>query len=203
MKLTVMIWLIAIAAFLAVLAPVYAGDISGNVACKGARDSRDVVVYLADAPGQFPPPKEHAVMDQKNLEFIPRVLPVVAGTTVDFLNSDDVMHNVFSPDKDADKFNLGSWPKGQTRSHTFEMKCDDDVCAPVVLCNVHPEMEGYVVVLKSPYFAVTDKAGSFTIKDVPAGDYHLELWHSKLKGEGAVVTVPEKGTATVILEMHR
>jgi hypothetical protein len=142
-------------------------------------------------------------MDQKNLEFIPHVLPVVAGTTVDFLNSDDVMHNVFSPDKEADKFNLGSWPKGQVRSQTFQMKCEDDVCAPVVLCNVHPEMEGYVVVLKTPYFAVTDKAGNFTIKDVPAGDYHLEVWHSKLKGEGSVVAVPETGSATVNLVMHK
>lgn len=203
MKLTVLISVIAMAAFLAAPARVQAGDISGKVVCKGVRDSRDVVIYLANVPGQFAPPKDHALMDQKNLEFIPHVLPVVAGTTVDFLNSDDVMHNVFSPDQDADKFNLGSWPKGQIRSHTFQMKCDDDVCAPVVLCNVHPEMEAYVVVLKNPYFAVTDKAGNFIIKDVPAGDYHLEMWHSKLKGEGSVVTVPEKGSAVVNLEMHK
>jgi plastocyanin len=179
-----------------------AGDITGTVTCKGVRDSRDVVVYLVNVPGEFPPPEENVKMDQVNLEFIPHVLPIVAGTTVDFLNNDEVMHNVFTPDKEADKFNLGSWPKGEIRSYTFDVDCGD-ICSPVMLCNVHPEMEAYVVVLKNPYFAVTDKAGNFTIEGVPAGDLQLKLWHEKLKGEGTMVTIPVEGEVEVSLEMHR
>ena len=177
-----------------------AGDITGTVSCKGARDNRDVVVYVRTVAGKFPPPEQHAMMDQKNLVFVPHVLPIVGGTTVDFRNDDDVMHNVFSPSKEAGQFNLGSWPKGENRSYTFAA-CDT-LCHPVILCNVHPEMSAYVVVLKNPYFAVTDKAGSFTIKGLAAGDYQLDLWHEKLKGEGCKVTVPDKGAATVALEMH-
>ena len=177
-----------------------AGDITGTISCTGARDCRDIVVYLPDATGTFTPPEDHAQIDQTNLVFVPHVLPILVGTTVDFKNNDDVMHNVYSPDQAADKFNLGSWPKGEVRSHTFT-SCDQ-FCSPVILCNVHPEMSAYVIVVKNPYFAVTDKAGNFTIKDVPAGDYKLALWHEKLNGDGATVTVPATGSVSVSLEMH-
>jgi plastocyanin len=99
----------------------YAGDIKGKVKAKGAKNSGNAVVYIDAIPGKsFEPPKEHAKMDQKNMTFIPHVLPILAGTAVDYLNSDDVLHNVFSPDKCAQKFNLGTWPKGQIRSYTFK-----------------------------------------------------------------------------------
>ncbi len=133
------------------------------------------------------------------MTFIPHVLPVLAGTTVDFLNSDDVLHNVFSPDKCAEKFNLGSWPKGQTKSYTFK----DAGCTVTLLCNVHPEMEGYVVVLDNPYFAVSSKDGSYAIKDVPAGKYTLKIWHERLKGQDVVIDVPEKQNVTADFEIHR
>jgi len=189
---------VALVMFLA--ATSMAGDISGTVSCTGARDCRDVVVYLPDVAGKFPPPDEHAVIDQKNLVFVPHVLPIIAGTTVDFRNDDDVLHNVFSPDKAADQFNLGSWPKGEVRSHTFT-SCDS-FCTPVILCNVHPEMSAFVVVVKNPYYATTDKAGNFTIHDVPAGDYKVAVWHEKLKGNGTTVTVPDTGSVAISLEMH-
>lgn len=179
-----------------------AGDLTGVVQTKGARDSRDVVVYLRDVPGEFSPPEEHARMDQKNLEFIPHVLPVLAGTTVDFFNSDDVLHNVFTPNNTFDRFNLGSWPKGEVRSYTFEAECEI-VCAPILLCNVHPEMEAFVIVLENPYFAVTDRTGEFTIEDVPAGEYEVGLWHEKLEGEGSHVSVPDTGSVSLNLTMHR
>lgn len=168
----------------------FAGDITGKVTAKGARHAGGAVVYIEKVEGKtFAPPKEHALIDQKNLTFEPHILPVLAGTTVDFLNSDDVMHNVFSPEKCANKFNLGSWPKGQKRSFTFK----NPGCTPVLLCNVHPEMEAFVVVLENPYFAVTTKDGTYRIKDVPAGTYTLKIWHEKLKGKDAKITVPEKG----------
>ncbi len=170
----------------------FAGDIAGKVTAKGARHAGDAVVYIDKIPGKtFEPPKEPAVMDQKNMAFVPHVLPILVGTTVDFYNSDDVMHNVFTPDKCADRFNLGSWPKGIKKSYTFKKPC-----VAVILCNVHPEMSAYVVAVETPYFAVTAKDGSYTIKNVPPGKYTLKIWHEKLKGKPVEITVPEKGTVT-------
>jgi hypothetical protein len=118
-------------------------------------------------------------MDQKNLLFAPHVLPVLAGTTVDFVNSDAVLHNVFSPDKCCEQFNLGSWPQGQSRPYTFKARC-----VATLLCKVHPEMEGFIVVVPTPWFAVTDKTGAYSIKDLPDGSYAVKVWHPKFKAEG-------------------
>lgn len=179
---------------------VIAGDIRGKVKAKGWKHSGDAVVHIDKIPGMtFAVPEKHAAMDQKNLVFIPHVLPVLVGTTVDYLNSDDVLHNVFSPDKCAEKFNLGTWPKGRTRSYLFK----EAGCFSVMLCNVHPEMEAYIVVLENPYYAVSAKDGSFRIKDVPAGKYTLKIWHEKLNGESVTVEVPEKGEVTVDFEIKR
>lgn len=178
----------------------FAGGIKGKVSAQGARDNGDAVIFIDKIPSKtFPAPTKHADFDQKNLMFHPHVLPILVGTTVDFLNSDDVLHNVFSPDPCADKFNLGTWPKGQKRSFTF--KHAD--CNAVILCNVHPEMEAFVVVLSTPYFAVSAKDGTYEIKDVPPGKYTLKIWHEKLKGEPVTVEVPEKGDATVDFKIKR
>jgi plastocyanin len=137
------------------------------------------VVYVDAIVGKtFPPPTAHARVDQKNLVFVPHVLPVLLGTTVDFLNSDAVLHNVFSPDKCCEMFNLGSWPQGQTRSYTFKSRC-----SATLLCKVHPEMEGFVLALPTPWYAVTDKTGAYLIKDLPDGDYTVKVWHSRFKAE--------------------
>jgi plastocyanin len=178
----------------------FAGNITGKVKAKGVKNSGDAVVYL-DSVGSkaFPAPKDHPVMDQKNLKFVPHVLPIVAGTTVDFLNSDKVLHNVFSPDNCAEKFNLGSWPQGQKKSFTFKTQG----CSPVLLCNVHPEMEGYIVTLQNPYFAVSDKDGNYTIKNVPAGKYTVKIWHEKLKGSSQEVAVKESGDTEVNFEIKK
>ncbi|MBD3868738.1 MAG: hypothetical protein IFK94_11490 [Acidobacteria bacterium] len=153
-----------------------AGNIQGKVISSGLRHNADAVVYVDEIPGKtFPPPAEAVVMDQVDMSFVPHVLPVIAGTKVEFLNSDSFMHNVFTPDKCAGKFNLGSWPQGQKRDFTFEK-----TCVAVLLCNVHPEMEAFVVALPTPYFAVTDRDGGFTIADVPDGDYTIRVWHPKL-----------------------
>jgi len=173
------------ATLLAVGATAQAGDIHGKVACKGVRDSAYAVVYVAAVPGKtFAAPKEHAKMDQKNLVFSPHVLPVLVGTTVDYLNSDAVLHNVFSPDACCDKFNLGTWPQGQIRSYTFGKEC-----AATLLCKVHPEMEGFVVAVPTPYYAVTKPDGSFTIPNVPDGSYTVKVWHPKLKATQKTVAV--------------
>jgi len=177
-----------------------AGNIVGKVKAPGMKNSANAVVYIEKVGGKsFPVPQEHALMDQKGLKFEPHVLPVLAGTTVDFLNSDDVLHNVFSPDACAGKVNLGTWPKGQKRSYTFK----DPGCQAVLLCNVHPEMEAFVVVCETPYYAVTSPDGSYEIKNVPAGKYTLKIWHEKDKGQPVAVEVPEKGDAKIDFELHR
>lgn len=171
--------------FLAVAVPLAAGDLHGKLTCKGVRDCADAVVYVAGIPGKtFPMPKEHARIDQKNLVFTPRVLPVLVGTTVDFLNSDKVLHNVFTPDACAEKFNLGTWPQGETRSYTFKKEC-----VAVLLCKVHPEMEAYVIAVPTPYYAVAKADGSYRIANVPDGACTVKVWHPKLKAIEKPATV--------------
>ena len=156
-----------------------AGELKGTVTVTGMKSSADAVVYVDAIAGKtFPAPKEHATMNQKNLVFSPHVLAVQVGTTVDFLNGDKVLHNVFSPDKCCDRFNLGSWPQGQTRSYTFKTRCN-----ATLLCHVHAEMEAFVVALPTPWFAVTDASGAYKIAGVPDGAYTVKVWHPKFKAE--------------------
>jgi plastocyanin len=171
------------------------GAVSGTVTVTGIRTPVDIVISL-EAPGvALKPPAKPALMDQKNMQFIPHVLAVVTGTTVQFLNSDAVAHNVFSPEG---KFNLGTWPQGQTRDHTFTK-----AGVYTQLCRVHAEMEGYVVVLDTPYFAVTDKTGTFKIEGVPAGKYTLVAWSEKLKSVKKDVTVEAGKAASVDVALAR
>lgn len=178
------------------------GTIEGKITAKRAKYLPQTVVYLGGVKGDFKPPEKHAEMDQKNLVFKPHILPILAGTTVDFVNSDDVAHNVFTPDETAGKFNLGTWPTGQKRSYTFEKTCDS-VCSAVMLCNVHPEMEAFVVMMTNPYFTMADKEGSFTIEDVPAGTYTLNVWNPKQKSDAQSIEVPAEGTVEATLELHK
>lgn len=185
---------------LAVASNAYGGTIEGKIEAKRVRRASNIVVYIdkGGVSGEFSPPAESAVMDQKDLTFIPHVLPILVGTTVDFLNSDNILHNVFTPDKIADKFNLGTYPQGHRKSHTFNRPGN-----AVVLCNVHPEMEAYIVVLETPYFGVTDTEGKYSIPDVPAGSYTLKTWHEKLKEGSQSVTVSDEGVVQVDFSLRR
>ncbi len=165
------------------------GTVAGTVTAKGLRTNADIVVSL-QAPGLKPtPPAKPIEMDQKGMLFLPHVLPVVLGTTVRFLNSDPTPHNVFSPEG---KYNLGTWPQGQTKEYKF-----DKPGVYTQLCRVHPEMEAFIVVLETPYFAVTDKSGRFEIKDVPPGKYTLATWGNRLKKTEQAVAVESGKTTTV------
>ena len=187
------------ALFLLLPGTLRAGTIEGMVTVKGARNARDAVIYVDEIKDKvFEAPKEHAKMDQKNMVFNPHVLPVLVGTSVDFYNSDVVLHNIFSPDKIADEFSLGTWPQGQMRSYTFK-----NMGSAVVLCNVHPEMEAFVVVLPTPYFTKTGPDGKFKIEGLPAGTCTVKVWHEKLKAQAVSVTVPEEGTATVAFALSK
>jgi plastocyanin len=170
-----------------------AATITGTVKVTGVASAGDAVVYVVQAPGTHPAGKP-AEMDQRNFQFLPHVLAVVNGTVVKFLNSDPTAHNVFSPDNE--KYNLGTWPQGQTKDYTFA-KCQKFPCVYTQLCRVHQEMEGFVVVLQNPYFAVTGKDGRYEIKDVPPGSYQVAVWHPKGKAAAMPVAVDASRPAVV------
>jgi plastocyanin len=174
-----------------VLAGAAGGNITGSVKT-GRPSDANVVVYVEQVQGTFP--AKTVQMNQKEMQFIPHVLPIVVGTTVSFLNSDPTPHNVFSPDND--KYNLGTWPQGQTKDHAFA-SCAKAPCVYQQLCRVHPDMLGYIVVLQNPYFAVTDKTGRYDIKDVPPGSYTIAAWSEKGKAQPKPVTVEAGKPVTV------
>jgi plastocyanin len=173
-------------------------NIAGTVKATGLASNADAIVYLQEVPGGKP--SAPVTMDQRKMQFIPHVLPVTIGTTVKFLNSDPTPHNVFSPD--YEKYNLGTWPQGQSKDYVFA-KCAKFPCVYTQLCRVHPEMEGFVVVLQNPYFAVSDREGHYEIANVPPGQYVLGVWHPKLKAAAKPVTVEAGKNTTLDLVLAR
>ena len=171
-----------------------AGTISGKVS--GANG--ESVVYVEGIAGKtFPAPTAKPVIDQKGLMFQPHLVVVEQGTTVEFLNSDKVAHNVFWPSVGGNKkltHNLGTWPQGEKRAFKFE-----NPGAVALLCNVHPEMSGYVVVVPTPYFATTDKSGEYKIENVPDGSYTVTAWHEGSKNQSKPVNVAGESKADFTL----
>jgi plastocyanin len=175
---------------LAAGAAAYAGTVSGKInGGKGA-----AVVYIEAIPGKtFPAPAKHIVMDQKSLLFQPHAIVVLVGSTVDFLNSDSVQHNIFWPSVAGNKkasHNMGTWPKGEIRSFKF----DTPGTVPL-LCNVHPEMSGFIVVAPTPHYAEADASGDYKIENVPDGSYTVTAWREGMKVQSKPVTLA--GNATV------
>jgi plastocyanin len=192
--------------------PGFAGTIKGTVKVKGLRTPANVMVYLAKAPqAAGDPSKAEPAMDQRNLEFIPHVLPVLVGSTVQFPNNDKVDHNIFSMSR-TKKFNLGSYKPGENKTMVF-----DKPGIVEIRCDVHAEMAAYILVMKNPYFAVTDKKGHFEIPDpdylkqtgleslsgLSAGKYTVKTWHEKLKSQKKSVVVPDSGEVSVKLDLTR
>jgi len=172
--------------------------VEGRVIVRGVPDSSDAVVYIDRIPGKtFAPPSTPVVLDQVNLRFTPHVLPVLVGTNVAFPNSDPVRHNVFSPTANW-KFNLGTYPRGSTKFRTF-----DRAGAITLLCNVHAEMSGYVVVTETPYFAVSDKEGRFSIRNLPPGTYVLKTWHARAKASSMEITAGPAGIRNLEIELRK
>jgi plastocyanin len=179
----------------------WANEIKGKVSVQGIKSAENIAVYVdVIADKKFDPPKDHVVIDQRKMSFVPHVVAVQLGTTVDFLNSDPVGHNVYWPSISGNKklaHNLGTWPKGDKKPFQF-----NDLGTASLLCNVHPEMSGYVVIVPTPYFAVTDKDGNFEIKDIPAGKYTLKTWSEDGKPTTQAVDLSAT-TATVELMVKK
>src|SRR5215831_5302933 len=194
--------IVAKAAFAAGITLALAGagrtnEIKGKVSVQGIKSAENIAVFIDAIPDKkFDAPKDHLVVDQRKMAFIPHVVAVQQGTTVEFLNSDPVGHNVYWPSISGNKklsHNLGTWPKGERKPFQF-----NDPGVVSLLCNVHPEMNGYIVVSPTPYFAVTDKSGNYEIKDVPPGKYTLKSWSE----DGKVTTqAVEVGAGAVTADL--
>jgi plastocyanin len=156
------------------------------------RLSERAVVFLESEAlkGQtFTPPSTHPILDQKDLMFHPQVLPLLAGTTVDFPNRDNLFHNVFSYSQPKE-FDLGRYPTGTQKSVRF------DIPGVVrVYCDIHSHMNATILVLENPYFAVPDDQGGYSIKNVPGGTYTVKFWYGRELAGSQSITV--KGTEAV------
>lgn len=142
-------------------------------------------------------PAEYPIMDQWNVEFIPHVLPILKGSTVDFPNTDNVRHNVYSPDPIPGvrvMISLGTYDPDVIKT----IRLDKSGVIPL-RCNVHQEMSAFIVVLDNPYFTVTNKKGEFTIDNIPPGRYTIKTWHENLKSVSMEVTVNPDQTTMIEL----
>jgi plastocyanin len=170
----------------------FAGTLEGKVSTGNS------VVYVDTIAGKtFPAPTKTVLVSQRALKFVPALVVVQQGTTVEFQNDDSVQHNVFWPSVGGSKkyaHNMGTWPKGDKRNYTF-----DHAGVVSLLCNVHPEMSGYIVVSPTPYFTQTDSAGNFKIDNIPDGKYTVVAWHEGSKPQSKSVDVAGTGKVDLAL----
>jgi plastocyanin len=157
-------------------------------------DYSGVVVWLEPVSGAtaLPVRARHAEMTQKGKAFSPHVLAIPIGATVDFPNYDPIFHNAFS-NYNGQIFDIGLYPPGATRSIAFRRPG-----VVRVFCNIHPAMSAVIVVLKSPYFGVSNKNGAVQISGVPPGSYRMQVFHERateqtLAATTRVVEIPEEG----------
>src|SRR5262245_30031218 len=144
-----------------------------TVALAPESELRHVVVYLKDAP-RTPTPVMRAEIRQRNENFVPRVVAVTVGSTVDFPNDDPIYHNVFSLSR-TKTFDLGRFPKGKSRGEKF-----DKPGVVKVFCQIHSHMSATVMVFDHPWFALPDDEGTFDLQGVPPGMHSITAWHERL-----------------------
>jgi plastocyanin len=152
-------------------------------------DRRRSVVYLETAPrAAFDQREEpHAKLDQRNETFVPHVLAIIAGTTVDFPNNDTTYHNVFSLSS-IKPFDLGRYAVGRSKSITF-----DRPGIVRVFCDIHSHMSAFILVFSHRFFAVTDDEGRYRLDNVPPGTYTVVAWNESAPSETKRVTMPDSG----------
>ena len=152
-------------------------------------DLRRSVVYLESAPSLAFPDGEpqRATMDQRNETFVPHVLAITVGTTVDFPNSDNIYHNVFSL-RGPRPFDLGRYAAGRSKAVRF-----DRPGIVRVFCEIHSHMSAFILVFNHRFFAVTSADGRYQIGRVPPGRYTLVAWNEGAIRESRAVVIPEDG----------
>lgn len=171
------------------------GDLTGVItSSKKVKESQTPVVVWIEGLEGGASQEAKPLISQSGIQFVPRVLAVGVGQTVEFPNDDDVAHNVFSLSK-AKKFKLGIYPKGDSREVQFESPGVIDL-----FCSIHRHMHAVIVVAPNNYFAQTKLGKEFQIKNVPEGQYKVKVWNSKHKTSTYDVTVTERG-ATLKTEL--
>lgn len=160
--------------------------VAGVVKTDSGRGVPRAVVYVAGLKDGKPPEKK-TTLEQTGKSFNPHVLAVVVGTVVDFPNHDEVLHNVFSL-YHGKRFDLGLYPPGSKKSILF-----DKPGIHAIFCNIHPQMNGYILTLENPYFAITGEKGEYEIKNLPPGDYKLKVWHESLGEQELKVSLTPGG----------
>jgi plastocyanin len=162
-------------------------------------DRRTAVVYLDAAPTRAfdALPRTRARMDQRGEKFVPRVLAVTAGTTVDFPNNDLPFHNVMSLAR-ANAFDLGRYPRGQSRAVRFDVPG----IVPVI-CDIHAHMSAWILVFSHPFFVTTDAEGRFELPGIPAGTHVVRAWSELGTVEPRTVTVQAGATVDVDFRVGR
>lgn len=182
---------LAAAVLLSTLAlPAAAGTIKGKVPTADAQEAERTVVYVEEIPeGMLPPPPATPVkLSQRGSRFSPAVVPVFKGTSVDFTNDDWVTHNVFSKSK-VKPFDLGLYGKEQSKVLKF-----DQLGTVEIFCSIHPRMNGVILVLQNPFFTKPAADGSFTLQNVPAGEWKLRVYRPGLEQAPITLKVPAKGS---------
>lgn len=161
-------------------------------------DRRPSVVYLETAPrGAFETAEPaHVVMDQRNEAFVPHVLAITTGTVVDFPNSDQFYHNVFSLSK-TKPFDLGRYAAGRSKPVRF-----DRPGVVRVFCDIHSHMNAFILVFSHRFFAVTDADGRYRIDAVPPGSYNVIAWNEGTASDAKPLVVPEGGIAELDFQMR-
>jgi plastocyanin len=178
------------------------GAVSGQVtlterAGETSEDLADVVVWLEPTGStRVRTTPTSTTIDLKSRQFSPRVRAVTEGSKIEFPNQDSFSHNVFSKAPDG-AFDTGVFPRGRTRDQTFK-----EAGVFPIYCNIHPRMTGYVVVLKSPYFALGGDDGRFAVSGVPAGSYVMHVWHDRAAREATrPITVSAAGLGVGRVEL--
>jgi plastocyanin len=165
-------------------------SVSGTVSGGGTLGPGGTVLLMkrVGGPTPRPAPSHGKTISQRNKLFIPRVLAIPVGSKVNFRNEDDIFHNVFSLSRPND-FDTGLYRQGASYSQTFRK-----AGVVQILCNIHASMIAYVFVVDTPYYTQADAGGTFTIKNVPPGEYELETWHeASMKSSKQKVTVGADG----------
>lgn len=168
-------------------------------AAHDAPSRRTAVVFLDAVPRQAfeALPRPRARMDQRGEQFVPRVLAITVGTVVDFPNSDQPFHNVLSL-APGNAFDLGRYPRGQSRSVRF----DTPGIVPVV-CDIHAHMSAWVLVFSHPYFAVTGAGGQYILPGVPPGMHTVRVWSELGTAEARRVIVGDAATVELDFRVER
>jgi plastocyanin len=162
-------------------------------------DRSRAVVYIDAAPRQAfdALPAGRVRLDQRNQTFVPHLIAITVGTTVDFPNDDPMFHNVMSLAR-GNAFDLGRYPRGRSKSVRF----DTPGIVPVV-CDIHAHMSAYILVFSHPFFAVTEADGGYSIPNIPAGSYTLKVWSELGSADPKRVAVADGATTEADFQVNR